>query len=195
MFIGYMRVSTEDQHLDLQRDALKKAGCKKYFEDYVSGSKADRPGLAECLSYLRDGEDVLMVWRCGRLGRTIKDLIELVDKLKSRKIGIKSLTEGIMDTTTANGELIFGFFALLAQYERSLLRERTLAGLQSARARGRLGGRPVKLTEEKKRLAKTLFKDESLTIKQISHHLDVSPSTLYHYHAKLKKEQKNRFSY
>jgi DNA invertase Pin-like site-specific DNA recombinase len=189
MFIGYMRVSTEDQNLDLQRDALKQAGCEKCFEDYGSGSKADRPGLIECLSYLRDGEDVLMVWKCDRLGRSLKELIEIVEKLKSRKIGIKSITEGIMDTTTANGELIFGIFALLAQYERSLLRERTLAGLKSARARGRFGGRPVKLTEEKKKLAKTLFKDESLTIKQISRHLNVSPSTLYHYHAKIKNDE------
>lgn len=186
MLIGYMRVSTADQNLHLQEDALCSAGCKKVFKDIASGSKTDRQGLDECLAYLRDEQDTLVVWKSDRLGRSLKQLIEIIDSLKTRKIGFKSLTEGLMDTTTADGELVFGLFALLAQHERSRLQERTMAGLHAARARGRFGGRPVKLTEEKKQLANTLFKDPTYTIKDVSRHLQVSASTLYHYHAQIK---------
>lgn len=188
MFIGYMRVSTDAQSLDLQEDALRQAGCEKIFKDVVTGDKADRPGLAECLAYLRDGDDTLVVWKSDRLGRSLKHLIEIIDSLKNRRIGFKSLTEGLMDTTTADGALVFGLFALLAQHERGRLQERTMAGLHAARARGRFGGRPVKLTEEKRQLAKTLLQDPSYTIKDVSRHLDLSSSTIYHFHADLQRQ-------
>ena len=190
MLIGYMRVSTNGQSLDLQEDALRQGGCEKIFKDVAGGAKADRSGLDECLAYLRDGEDTLVVWKSDRLGRSLHHLIEIIESLKTRRIGFKSLTEGLMDTTTADGALVFGFFALLAQHERSRLQERTVAGLDAARARGRMGGRPVKLTDEKKQLARTLLQDPSYTIKNVSRHLGVSPSTLYHFHAELQRQAK-----
>ncbi len=188
MLIGYMRVSTDSQSLDLQADALKAAGCERIFKDVASGSKADRPGLDECLNYLRSEEDTLVVWKSDRLGRSLRNLVEIIESLKKRRIGFKSLTEGLMDTTTADGALVFGFFALLAQHERSRLQERTVAGLYAARARGRMGGRPVKLTEEKKQIARTLLQDPNYTIKDVSRHIGVSPSTLYHFHAEMQRQ-------
>src|SRR5207248_9019601 len=140
MLIGYARVSTHDQTLDLQQDALEKAGCGKIFTDTASGAKAERKGLEEALAYVREG-DTLVVWRLDRLGRSLKHLLETITTLNTRKIGFKSLTESI-DTTTSNGRLIFNIFASLAEFERDLIRERTKAGLQAARARGRVGGRP-----------------------------------------------------
>lgn len=190
MLIGYMRVSTDTQNLDLQEDALHQAGCEKIFKDIASGAQADRPGLDGCLDYLRDGEDTLVVWKSDRLGRSLRHLIEIIEMLKVRRIGFKSLTEGLMDTTTADGALVFGIFALLAQHERSRLQERTLAGLHAARARGRCGGRPVKLTDEKKNLAKTLLQNSNYTIKDVSRHLGLSSSTLYHFHANLQRQSK-----
>jgi DNA invertase Pin-like site-specific DNA recombinase len=152
MLIGYARVSTDDQNLDLQRDALKQAGCEQIFTDHISGTKAERPGLTDALSHLRDG-DTLVVWRLDRLGRTLPHLIETVNGLQNRGIGFKSLTESI-DTTTSGGKLIFHIFGALAEFEREIIRERTNAGLSAARARGRKGGRPKALSKGKTEMAR-----------------------------------------
>src|SRR5664280_2379752 len=140
--IGYARVSTDDQNADLQKDALKKAGCIKVFTDKASGSLASRPQLDRMLDQLRPG-DVVVVWRLDRLGRSLKNLIALVEGLAEREVGFRSLSESI-DTTTANGKLFFSLMGALAEFERDLIRERTMAGLAAARARGRVGGRPPK---------------------------------------------------
>src|ERR671926_1549809 len=142
MLIGYARVSTDDQNLNLQKDALHKVGCELIFDDMVSGTKARRPGLEQALSHLRSG-DTLVVWRFDRLGRSLRHLIETVTDLQERGIGFKSLTESI-DTTTSGGRLVFNIFASLAEFEREIIRERTQAGLKAARARGRKGSRPKK---------------------------------------------------
>lgn len=147
MEIGYARVSTGEQTLDLQHDALTKAGCSKIYQETASGAKADRPVLDEVLAYVRGG-DTLVVWRLDRLGRSLEHLIDVVAMLAERGIGFKSLTEQI-DTTTPGGKLIFHVFGALAEFERDLIRERTQAGLAAARARGRVGGRPKKLTDPK----------------------------------------------
>ena len=144
MKIGYARVSTDDQNLDLQRDALKAAGCERIFSDTASGAKAARPGLAEAIAYARAG-DQLAVWRLDRLGRSLSDLVRLVAQLEAAGIGFESLTERI-DTSSAAGELIFHVFGSIAQFELRLIRERTRAGLSAARARGRKGGRPAVAT-------------------------------------------------
>src|SRR5437899_10962642 len=141
MFIGYARVSTQDQTLDLQNDALEKIGCTKIFTDTASGAKAERPGLTEALAYVRAG-DTLVVWRLDRLGRSLKHLIETITALNNKKIGFKSITENI-DTTTSGGKLIFHIFGALAEFERDIIRERTNAGLHAARARGRFRGSPI----------------------------------------------------
>src|SRR5512132_1089388 len=138
MFIGYARVSTSDQTLDLQKDALQKAGCGRIFTDTASGAKAERQGLDEALSYVRPG-DTLVVWRLDRLGRSLPHLIETITALDNRKIGFKSITEAI-DTTTSGGKLVFHIFGALAEFERDIIKERTQAGLNAARARGRKGG-------------------------------------------------------
>ena len=151
MLIGYARVSTTDQTLDLQKDALEKAGCDRIFTDTASGAKAERVGLDEALSHLREG-DTLVVWRLDRLGRSLKHLIETITKLNNRGIGFKSITEAI-DTTTSGGKLIFHIFGALAEFERDIIRERTQAGLTAARARGRKGGRPKALTPKKAQMA------------------------------------------
>src|SRR6266508_2032977 len=143
MQIGYARVSTGEQTLDLQRDALTAAGCDRICTDTASGARAERPGLTEALDHLRAG-DTLVVWRLDRLGRSLRHLIETITALEQRGIGFKSLTESI-DTTSSGGKLIFHIFGALAEFERELIRERTRAGLAAARARGRLGGRPKKL--------------------------------------------------
>src|ERR671918_356382 len=147
MNIGYARVSTQDQTLNLQKDALKKLGCNKIFTDTASGTKEERKGLEDALNYVREG-DTLVVWRLDRLGRSLKHLIETISQLDTRKIGFKSLTENI-DTTTSGGKLIFHIFGALAEFERNLIRERTTAGLLAARARGKKGGRPKALTTDK----------------------------------------------
>jgi DNA invertase Pin-like site-specific DNA recombinase len=141
MLIGYARVSTQDQTLDLQTDALKQAGCEKIFTDMTSGAKAERPGLQEAMNQLRAG-DTLVVWRLDRLGRTLKQLIATITDLSEQDIGFKSLQEHI-DTTTSGGKLIFHIFGALAEFEREVIRERTIAGLQAARTRGKVGGRPT----------------------------------------------------
>src|SRR5258707_723528 len=140
MLVGYARVSTEDQTLDLQKDALTKAGCRRIFTDVASGASTERKGLDQALDHLREG-DTLAVWRLDRLGRSLPHLIETVTTLEGRGIGFKSLTESI-DTTTSGGKLIFHIFGALAEFERNLIKERTQAGLEAARARGHLGGRP-----------------------------------------------------
>jgi len=180
MLIGYARVSTQDQTLDLQQDALEKIGCTKIFTDTVSGATISRQGLDEALQFLRAG-DTLVVWRLDRLGRTLKHLIETITQLQNKGIGFKSLTESI-DTTTGGGKLIFHIFGALAEFERDLIRERTLAGLQAARARGKYGGRPrsAALDSPKKvALAQSLYHDKSHSIIVICTLLHVSRSTLY----------------
>jgi len=180
MDIGYARVSTGEQTLDLQLDALSKAQCGKVYRETASGAKADRPVLDEVLSYLRPG-DTLVVWRLDRLGRSLKHLIEVVAALAERGIGFKSLTEQI-DTTTPGGKLIFHVFGALAEFERDLIRERTHAGLAAARARGRLGGRPKKLADPKQlELARTLYDGGQTDIDTICATLGISRATLYRY--------------
>jgi len=180
MLIGYARVSTNEQHLDLQRDALLKAGvtAKDIYTDKVTGVKADRPGLTLALSHLREG-DTLVVWRLDRLGRSLKHLIETLTTLREQGISFKSLTENI-DTSTATGILIFQIFGALAEFERNLIKERTVAGLQAARARGRTGGRPKRSPDERKiALAKKFYNDNALSIPEILKTLNISKSTLY----------------
>ncbi len=179
MLIGYARVSTADQTLDLQRDALKTAGCEKIFTDTASGASAERKGLDEALSFARKG-DTLVVWRLDRLGRSLKDLIERITDLQKQGIGFKSLTEQI-DTTTSGGKLIFHLFGALAEFERDIIRERTQAGLRAARARGRLGGRPKALTPKKAAMAQKLYADKSNSIDDICKTLNISRPTLYRY--------------
>src|SRR5512134_1104132 len=175
MLIGYARVSTTDQTLDLQKDALEKAGCERIFTDTSSGAKAERVGLDEALSYVRAG-DTLVVWRLDRLGRSLKHLIETITKLNAKGIGFKSITESI-DTTTSGGKLIFHIFGALAEFERDIIRERTQAGLSAARARGRKGGRPKALTAKKAQLALTLYNDKHNSIDEICRTLNVSRAT------------------
>src|SRR5271156_1835313 len=179
MLIGYARVSTLDQNLALQRDALAEAGCGKIFTEQMSGAVADRPALHDALEYARNG-DTLVVWKLDRLARSMKQLIETVEKLRVRGIGFRSLTEAL-DTTTAQGRLVFHMFGALAEFERSLIRERTQAGLAAARRLGRTGGRPPKLTEEDLEAARALLANPDIGVTQIAHRLGVSPATLYRY--------------
>ena len=179
MLVGYARVSTQDQNPDLQLDALKKAGCEKVYIEKASGAQRDRPELKAAIDYMRAG-DTLVVWKLDRLARSIKQLIETIEGLEQRDIGFKSLTETI-DTTTSGGRLIFHIFAGLAEFERSIIRERTKAGLASARARGRLGGRPKKLSETDIEAAKALLSNPKITVEQAAERLGVAPSTLYRY--------------
>lgn len=179
MLIGYARVSTDDQNLDLQHDALKNAGCEKFFDDQISGSKLNRPGLDNAIEFARKG-DVIVVWRLDRLSRSLKDLIEIVALLEKKEIGLKSLHEAI-DTSSSSGKLIFHIFGALAEFERNLIRERTHAGLQAARARGRKGGRPKKLSNEKAKIASQLYEEKKHSIKQICDLLNISKPTLYKY--------------
>lgn len=179
MLIGYARVSTGEQTLDLQTDALTKAGCEKIFTDQMSGVKADRPGLTEAIKFARSG-DTLIVWRLDRFGRSLKDLIKQIGDLQKNGVEFKSLQEAI-DTTTPTGKLQFHIFGALAEFERDLIRERTLAGLRAARARGRVGGRKPKLTPAQVRQAAQLMKNKDNLISDILSTLGVSRSTLYRY--------------
>src|ERR687896_624751 len=176
MLIGYARVSTHDQTLALQQDALQKAGCSKLFTDTASGAKTERKGLEQALSYVRKG-DTLVVWRLDRLGRSLPHLIATMTDLEERGIGFKSLTENI-DTTTSGGTLIFHIFGALAEFERNLIRERTQAGLTAARARGKKGGRPKVITIQKRSIAKELY-DSGHPIADICKTLKISRATLY----------------
>ncbi|AUM94651.1 TPA: recombinase family protein [Clostridium botulinum] len=189
MLIGYARVSTQDQHLELQKDALEKAGCEKIFTDIASGAKTERKGLEEALTYLRKG-DILVVWRLDRLGRSLKHLIEVVNDLSEKNIGFQSLQEKI-DTTTSGGKLIFHIFASLAEFERDIIRERTNAGLKAARARGRIGGRPRVMDNKKISMAKALVNDPNNSIKDICETLNVSKATLYRYLKQSNESQTN----
>lgn len=178
MLIGYARVSTGDQTLDLQQDALAAAGCGQVFTDVTSGAKSSRPGIDAALDYVREG-DTIVVWRLDRLGRSLQHLIDTVNALEARGVGFRSLTESI-DTTTTGGKLIFHIFASLAEFERALIQERTNAGLAAARARGRVGGRPKKMTDPKQvALAKRLHADKETDIKTICQTLGISKATLY----------------
>jgi DNA invertase Pin-like site-specific DNA recombinase len=179
MLIGYARVSTDEQNLDLQRDALTKAGCEQIYTDRVSGTKAMRPGLTEALSHLRSG-DTLVVWRLDRLGRSLTHLIATVTELQERGVGFKSLTENI-DTTTSGGRLVFNIFASLAEFEREIIRERTNAGLQAARARGRNGGRPKKLTNKQVQMLQHLAADKKHTVSEICQTLGIGRTAFYRY--------------
>ncbi len=179
MLVGYARVSTLEQALALQRDALTKAGCERLFTDTASGSQVVRPGLEEALTYVRSG-DILVVWRLDRLGRSLRHLIDTIGALQERGIGFRSLQEQI-DTTTSGGKLVFHVFGALAEFERDLIRERTQAGLLAARARGRLGGRPRALDLRKAQIAQALYHDKSNAIADICRTLHISRATLYRY--------------
>lgn len=182
MKIGYARVSTRDQHLELQIDALTKAGCDKIYRDIASGARAERPALNEMIRNLRPG-DVLVIWKLDRLGRSLNHLIGLVNDLMEKKIGLQSLHDPI-DTTTPQGRLSFNLFASLAEFERDLIRERTQAGLSAARARGRNGGRPKGLPQKAEATAcaaETLYKEGKLTVNEIAEKLGIAKSTLYAY--------------
>jgi DNA invertase Pin-like site-specific DNA recombinase len=189
MLVGYARVSTLDQTLDLQQDALRQIGCEHIFTDTASGAKTDRAGLDEALRYVRAG-DMLVVWRLDRLGRSLKHLIETIGQLQERGIGFRSIQENI-DTMTSGGKLIFHVFGALAEFERDLIRERTNAGLAAARARGRKGGWPraAALNDQKKvALALRLWEDKTNTIEDICRTLRVSRATLYRYLPKATEE-------
>ncbi len=181
--VGYARVSTDDQELDLQIDSLKNAGCTDefIFTDKISGAKSSRPGLDSCLKSLKSG-DTLVVWRLDRLGRSMSHLVNLIESLLEQNIGFKSIQDGAIDTTTASGELMFNIFSALAQFERRLIQERTNAGLASARARGKLGGRPKKSANDPKvRMAQEMNKNKSLSINEICNSLEISRATFYRY--------------
>jgi DNA invertase Pin-like site-specific DNA recombinase len=182
MKIGYARVSTQEQSLALQLDALCKAGCRKVYEEVISGARVERPVLQDMLTHLRDG-DVLMIWKLDRLGRSLRHLTEVVTDLAQRGIGFKSLQENL-DTTTSSGKLVFHMFGALAEFERDLIRERTHAGLVAARARGRRGGRPRGLSTQAEATAlaaETLYREGQLSVRQIAAKLNIAKSTLYVY--------------
>jgi len=179
MLVGYARVSMQDQDLGLQRDALEAAGCEKVFVDHVSGAKAERPGLSRTMDALRKG-DTLVIWRLDRLGRSLKDLIALVGKLEENNIGLKSITESI-DTTTTGGKLVFHMFGAIAEFERNLIRERTLAGLAASRAKGIKAGRKKILDPRRRELAVKLYKDKIHSASHICRIMGISRMTLYRY--------------
>lgn len=177
--IGYARVSTDDQNLALQIDALKRSGCTRIFEEVASGARRDRPQLHDSLQYLVRG-DTLVVWKLDRLARSLNHLIETIEYLHGQGCGFRSLTESI-DTTTAGGRLIFHIFGALAEFERSIIRERTIAGLAAARARGRKGGRPKAMNQQNLAVAQALIRDGVLTVRDVAKQVGVSPATLYKY--------------
>ncbi len=182
MKLGYARVSTKDQGFDLQEDALSKFGCNKIYKDVASGARQDRPSLNAMIEAVREG-DTIVIWKIDRLGRSLRHLVELVNTLIEKKIGLVSLNDPI-DTTTAQGRLVFNIFSSLAEFERELIKERTQAGLSSARARGRLGGRPKGLTDKAQATAcaaETLYLERQLSVQQIADKLSISKKTLYHY--------------
>lgn len=181
--IGYARVSRETQDLQLQLDALSQEGCKKdkIFIDKISGAKHERPGLDECLSELKSG-DTLIVWRLDRLGRSMQHLVSLIEDLKQKDISFKSICDGVIDTTSASGELIFNIFSSLAQFERRLIQERTKAGLDAARARGRNGGRKkIESNNPKVLTAKKMHKNHGMSINDICTTLKISRASFYRY--------------
>ena len=182
MKIGYARVSTNDQNLDLQIDALKKDGCEKIYSEVISSVKAERIQLQAMITNLRKG-DVIVIWKLDRLGRSLKNLVELITQFTQLDVGLRSLNDHI-DTTTPQGRLIFNMFASLAEFERDLIRERTMAGLSSARARGRLGGKPKGLSQKAESIAcaaETLYKEGKISVNQIAKQLGIAKVTLYNY--------------
>lgn len=179
MLIGYARVSTTDQHLDLQTDALQAAGCAHLFTDTVSGATMDQPGLTAALTACRPG-DTLVVWKLDRLGRSLPHLVAIVRDLGARGVGFKSVQERL-DTTTSGGKLIFHIFASLAEFERDLIREHTNAGLSAARARGRKGGRPKGVDQKKQKAARALKKEARHSIREICDIVGISRNTYYKY--------------
>lgn len=179
MLIGYARVSTRDQKPHLQRDALQAAGCERIFEETASGAKRERPELQAALAFMRAG-DSLVVWKLDRLARSTRQLLETVELLEQRGIGLKILTQNI-DTASAGGRLIFTVFSAIAEFEREIIRERTRAGLEAARARGRRGGRPRALSEKDLKQARALLSDPDITVAEVARRLGVGPSTLYRY--------------
>ena len=191
MKIGYARVSTDDQNLDLQIDALNLASCEQIYKEYASGKNTKaRPELENCLKSLR-AVDTLVVWRLDRLGRSLSDLVKVVTELEAKNIGFESLTEKI-DTITSTGKFVFHVFAALAEFERNIIRERTLAGMKAARARGKLGGRPPKLSEGEMAMAKSLIKANDVPISEIARQLGVSRTTLYRlFPASASKDKEN----
>ncbi len=182
MKVGYARVSTKDQDLSLQLDKLQEVGCEKLYQEKISGKSKDRPQLIELLAYLRSG-DTVVVWKLDRLGRSLKDLIDLVNTIQEKGAYFQSLNDNI-DTNTAGGKLIFHIFASLSEFEREVIRERTKAGLLSARARGCKGGRPRGLSEEAQKtamVAETLYKEKQLSVKEICQKLSIAKGTFYKY--------------
>ncbi|MCK2086494.1 recombinase family protein [Aeromonas sp. 3925] len=176
--IGYARVSTADQSLDMQIDSLKKAGCHQVFTDVASAVKSVRPGLEKALAYLREG-DTLVVWKIDRLGRSLAHLVQTVDQLRERGVAFRSLTDAGLDTTTRNGKLLFNLFATLAEFERDLIRERTKAGLATAAAKGRRGGRRPVMTSAKLDRALRLIRDKNLTVREAAAVIGVGKTALY----------------
>ena len=188
MKIGYARVSTGLQNLDLQEDRLNQYGCEKIFSDHMSGSKSKRPGLDKAIEFARSG-DTIVVWRLDRLGRNMEDLITLVNELNNRGVSFHSLEENItMDKSSSTGQLLFHLFAAFAEFERNLILERSSAGRIAARARGRYGGRPEKLNKQDLKLLKTLY-DNGTPIKTIAEQWKVSRTTIYRYLNKLNNQE------
>ncbi len=182
MKIGYARISTKGQHLDLQIDALKKAGCVKIYKDIISGSLANRPALDQLLNDVNKN-DVIIIWKLDRLGRSLKNLVDLINMLNEKEVGLQSINDPV-DTTTAQGRLIFNIFGSLAEFERELIKERTLAGLEAAREKGNIGGRPKGLTKKAQNIALTaeyLYKEEKLSVNEILDQLSIGRATLYRY--------------
>lgn len=179
MKIGYARVSTGEQDLTLQTDALNAAGCEKIFTDTLSGSRSDRPGLHQLLEFARSG-DTLVIWRLDRLGRSLQDLIALVSELESKGLHLCSLNEQI-DTSSSTGKLVFHLFGAMAEFERNLIRERTVAGLEAARKRGKKGGRPSVLSAQQIREIRALLTDPEIKIADITDRYGISRATLYRY--------------
>lgn len=190
MKVGYARVSTKDQNLHLQEDALKSAGCEEIFTDIASGSKSQRPGLEKALEFIRSG-DTLVVWKLDRLGRSIQHLIETVSMLNKRKVAFKSLQESI-DTASSGGKLIFHMFSALAEFERDLIRERTDAGLKAARARGRMGGRPSLLDNRQIKRMIEMYEEEKNTVAEICKIYEISRPSFYNYLKRQKTTDKNK---
>ena len=179
MLVGYARVSTQDQKSALQLDALKAAGCEKVFKEKASGAQRDRPQLIAAIDYMRKG-DTLVVWKLDRLARSMKQLIETVEGLEAEGIGFRSLTEAI-DTTTSGGKLVFHIFGALAEFERTIIRERTRAGLGAANARGRKGGRPRAMSDDDLKMARALLADDTITVDDVAKRMGVSQATFYRY--------------
>ena len=182
MKIGYARISTKGQHLDLQIDALKKAGCEKIYKDIISGSLSNRPALDQLLNDVNKN-DVIVIWKLDRLGRSLKNLVDLINTLNAKGVGLKSVNDPV-DTTTAQGRLIFNIFGSLAEFERELIKGRTIAGLEAAREKGKIGGRPKGLTKKAQNIALTaeyLYIEGKLSVNEILEQLGIGRATLYRY--------------